>query len=82
MRITRLILLSTTALLLHGCATQQPVYQPTLTASTLEDYQPSKANPQQLIHVEPGVSLEKYHKVMIDPLLFADRKSTRLNSSH
>lgn len=74
MHITRFILLSATALLLHGCATQQPVYQPTLTASTLEDYQPSKANPQQLIHVEPGVSLEKYHKVMIDPLLFAQRE--------
>ena len=60
--ISQYLLLAATALLLSGCANR-----PTPLATSLKSFQPSKANPNQMVYQEPGTDLKKYHAVMIDP---------------
>ncbi len=69
--ISRYLLLAATALLLSGCANR-----PTPLATSLKSFQPSKANPNQMVYQEPGTDLKKYHAVMIDPLLFAQHQES------
>ena len=47
--ISRYLLLAATALLLSGCANR-----PTPLATSLKSFQPSKANPNQMVYQEPG----------------------------
>ena len=68
-RMSRYLLLAATALLLSGCANR-----PTPLATSLKAFQPSQANPNQMVYQEPGTDLKQYHAVMIDPLLFAQHQ--------
>ena len=76
MQYSRIVLLAVATQLVCACAstgsnTSSSSHQ--TLSSPLSAFQPSKANPNQMVYQEPGVDLKQYHSVMIDPLLFVKR---------
>ena len=75
MQYSRIVLLAVVAQLVCACASTGSSSSQSLS-SPMSAFQPSKANPNQMVYQEPGVDLKQYHSVMIDPLLFVKREAS------
>ncbi len=77
MQYSRIVLLAVAAQLVCACAsTGSSSSSSQSLSSPMSAFQPSKANPNQMVYQEPGVDLKQYHSVMIDPLLFVKREAS------
>ena len=77
MQYSRIVLLAVAMQLVCACArTGRTPSSSQLLSSPMSAYEPSKANPNQMVYQEPGVDLTQYHSVMIDPLLFVKREAS------